>query len=122
MRRRPAIGIIVVTDNEAILGIGDQGIGGMGIAIGKLALYTAGAGIHPSQGLPLNLDVGTDNNSSSTIHCTWACACASPRRRLHRDARRMVDAISQVFPHALVQWEDFANRQAFQVLERIAIG
>jgi malate dehydrogenase (oxaloacetate-decarboxylating) len=113
------IEVIVVTDNEAILGIGDQGIGGMGIAIGKLALYTAGAGIHPSRGLPLNLDVGTDNRSLIEDPLYLGVRHA----RLRGDEYiamldELVDAISQVFPEALVQWEDFANRQAFHVVQR----
>ncbi len=111
--------VIVLTDNEAILGLGDQGVGGMPIAIGKLALYTAGAGIHPAQCLPLDLDVGTDN----------AARLADPlylgvrQPRLRGDAYwtlidELVDAIADVFPRALVQWEDFASANAFAVLAR----
>jgi len=111
--------IIVITDNEAILGIGDQGVGGMPIAIGKLALYTVGAGIHPAACLPLDLDVGTNNPA----------LIADPlylgvRQRRLRGAEylalldELVEAIAKVYPRALVQWEDFANRTAFEVLER----
>jgi len=111
--------IIVVTDNEAILGLGDQGVGGMPIAIGKLALYSVGAGIHPAACLPLDLDVGTNNPA----------LLADPlylgvRQRRLRGAEylslldELVEAIAKVFPRALVQWEDFANRTAFEVLER----
>jgi malate dehydrogenase (oxaloacetate-decarboxylating) len=111
--------VIVITDNEAILGIGDQGVGGMPIAIGKLALYTVGAGIHPAQCLPLDLDVGTDNPAllADPLYL------GARHRRLRGDAYfalldELVDAIARVFPHALVQWEDFASRNAFAVLGR----
>jgi malate dehydrogenase (oxaloacetate-decarboxylating) len=111
--------IIVVTDNEAILGIGDQGVGGMGIAIGKLALYTAGAGIHPACGLPLTLDVGTDNKA--LLHDPLYLGAR--HARLRGDAYfslldELVEAIADVFPGAIVQWEDFASHQAFNVLQR----
>jgi malate dehydrogenase (oxaloacetate-decarboxylating) len=111
--------IIVVTDNEAILGIGDQGVGGMGIAIGKLALYTAGAGIHPAYGLPLTLDVGTDN--PALLHDPLYLGAR--HARLRGDAYlslldELVEAIAEVFPGAIVQWEDFASHRAFDVLRR----
>jgi malic enzyme len=111
--------IIVVTDNEAILGIGDQGVGGMPIAIGKLALYTVGAGIHPAQCLPLDLDVGTDRPALLTDPLYLGVR----ERRLRGEPYfalldELVDAIADAFPNALVQWEDFANRNAFAVLDR----
>ena len=116
---RDDIRIVVATDNEAILGLGDQGVGGMGIAIGKVALYTAGAGIHPAQGLPLDLDVGTDNEN--LLADPLYLGARHPR--LRGDAYlslldELVEAIATVFPDALVQWEDFANERAFQVLRR----
>jgi malate dehydrogenase (oxaloacetate-decarboxylating) len=111
--------IVVATDNEAILGIGDQGVGGMGIAIGKVSLYTAGAGIHPARGLPLDIDVGTDN--PVLLQDPLYLGVRHPR--LRGDAYislidELVEAIGRVFPGALVQWEDFANERAFEVLER----
>ena len=116
---RGDVQIIVATDNEAILGIGDQGVGGMGIAIGKVALYTAGAGIHPMRGLPLDIDVGTDN--PSLLEDPLYLGVRHPRLRgdeYFSLLDELVAAIGEVFPGALVQWEDFANQQAFEVLDR----
>ena len=111
--------VIVLTDNEAILGIGDQGVGGMPIAIGKLALYSAAAGIHPSACLPIDLDVGTDN--ARLLGDPLYLGVRQPRLRgapYLELLDEVVDAITRVFPHALVQWEDFASHNAFAVLDR----
>jgi malate dehydrogenase (oxaloacetate-decarboxylating) len=111
--------VIVLTDNEAILGIGDQGVGGMPIAIGKLALYTAGAGIHPSACLPIDLDVGTDN--AALLSDPLYLGVRQPRLRgapYLALLDELVDGIARVFPGVLLQWEDFASGNAFAVLER----
>src|SRR6185503_20755586 len=95
--------VIVITDNEAILGIGDQGVGGMPIAIGKLALYTVGAGIHPAQCLPLDLDVGTDNPRLLEDPLYLGVRRARVRGESYLALLdELVEAIARRFPGALV--------------------
>lgn len=111
--------IIVATDNEAILGLGDQGVGGIGIAIGKVSLYTAAAGIHPARGMAISLDVGTDN--PKLLEDPLYLGVRHPRLRgaeYFSLLDEFVEAVGHAFPGALVQWEDFANECAFEVLHR----
>lgn len=115
----PDVAVIVVTDGEGILGIGDQGAGGIGISIGKLTLYTAAAGIHPARCLPVCLDVGTDNpvlrNDPFYLGVRAPRLRGSPYFRL-LDA--FVEGVDQRFPGAIVQWEDLSRQNAWTVLER----
>jgi malate dehydrogenase (oxaloacetate-decarboxylating) len=115
----PQVEVIVVTDGERILGLGDQGAGGMGIPIGKLSLYTACGGIHPATTLPILLDVGTNNTErlDDPLYIGWR------HERIDGDeyfvfVDAFVTAVMKKFPGVLLQWEDFAQAHAGPLLDR----
>ena len=115
----PRVDVIVVTDGGRILGLGDQGVGGMVIPIGKLSLYTACGGIHPGRTLPIMLDVGTDNPTrlNDSLYIGWRHA------RVKGEAYdelvdKFIQAVIKRFPGVLLQWEDFGQENAGRLLER----
>ncbi len=119
----PDVQLIVATDNEGILGIGDQGFGGLAICIGKLSLYTAAAGIDPAVTLPVELDVGT--NRRDLLEDPLYLGVKRPRmegQEYDDFIHRFVTALRRRFPDVLLQWEDFSKQKAFDVLERYRDG
>ncbi|HSH12510.1 MAG TPA: NAD-dependent malic enzyme, partial [Desulfurivibrionaceae bacterium] len=110
------IRVAVVTDNQGILGIGDQGAGGIAICLGKLMLYTQGAGIAPWHCLPISLDVGTDNRTllEDESYLGWRHARLTGPDYLDF-VRRFARAFGNIFPNAICQWEDFSKQNAFAI-------
>ena len=111
--------VIVITDGERILGLGDLGANGMGIPIGKLALYTTLAGIHPSQCMPVQFDVGTDN--APLRDDPLYLGVPAPRLRgepYYELMEEFVMSVQEAYPHALIQFEDFLTPRAFALLRR----
>jgi malate dehydrogenase (oxaloacetate-decarboxylating) len=118
-RPNPGVDVIVVTDGERILGLGDQGVGGLGIPIGKLSLYSLIGGIHPSRTLPILLDVGTNNPErlNDSEYLGWRHERITGQEYLDF-VDRFVNAVKQELPQTCLQWEDFSTPHARPLLER----
>jgi malate dehydrogenase (oxaloacetate-decarboxylating) len=118
-RPNPEVDVIVVTDGERILGLGDQGVGGLGIPIGKLSLYSLIGGIHPSRTLPIVLDVGTNNQPklNDPEYLGWRHERVSGQEYFDF-VDCFVQAVKKELPQTCLQWEDFATRHARPLLER----
>jgi len=115
------VDLLVATDAEGILGIGDQGVGGIEIAVGKLAVYTAAAGIHPSRVLPVMLDMGTDNLTLLNDEMYLGERHARVRdERYDQLVDAYVTAVAKLFPNAMLHWEDFGASNARRILDRYA--
>ncbi len=118
-RPHPDVEVMVVTDGERVLGIGDQGVGGLGIPIGKLSLYSLIGGIHPMRTLPVVLDVGTNNEEIVRDPTYLGWHHARVRGAEYDDfIDRFVKAVKQELPHTCLQWEDFATPHARGILDR----
>jgi len=115
------VDLLVATDSEGILGIGDQGVGGIEISIGKLAVYIAAAGIHPRRVIPVVLDVGTDNLQLLNDEMYLGNRHARVRGQAYDDlVDAYVSAATKLFPHAMLHWEDFGASNARRILDRYA--
>lgn len=114
-----AVDIVVATDAEALLGIGDWGVGGMAISCAKLSVYTAAGGIHPGRVIPVMIDVGTDNET--LLNDPWYVG--NRHHRVRGDAydafiEEYVHTVTELFPHALLHWEDFGPANARAIIEK----
>jgi malate dehydrogenase (oxaloacetate-decarboxylating) len=115
------VDLLVATDSEGVLGIGDQGVGGIEISVGKLAVYTAAAGIHPHRVIPVVLDTGTDN--LALLNDEMYLGARHARIRDHRYDELIdayVTATTKLFPHAMLHWEDFGASNARRILNKYA--